>query len=352
MEKVKLAIIGATGLVGQTFIHILSKEKNDDFDIKLFASKSSKNKKIKIKDKYYVVHELNEESFDEIDYACFFTSAEISKQFIPIALRKNVKVIDNSSAFRMDKNVPLVAFGVNEKEIKTKNLISNPNCCVIQSVIVLNAIKEFNIQSISYNTYQSVSGSGKQGIDDLLRCRKGLVPLFYETDISFTCIPKIGEFNKDRFTDEEEKMSNETTKILNQDIDVVATCVRVPVMFSHGVAIEVKLKEEFTINEIKESKKEARESYDSILSQNVVNEDLRELYIDYIRMRQMNNRPLTNRALAMLIQRCERLSNFSIGIQKRMLENAILNNWNNVYLPNEEVENEQSLRQLRNFYEE
>lgn len=109
---------------------------------------------------------------------------------------------------------------------------------------------------------------------------------------------------------------------------------------------------ESTIKEIKESKKEVRESYDSILSQNVVNEGLRELYIDYIRMRQMNNRPLTNRALSMLIQRCERLSNFSVGIQKRMLENAILNNWNNVYLPNEEAENEQSLRQLRNFYEE
>ena len=292
MEKVKLAIIGATGLVGQTFIHILSKEKNDDFDIKLFASKSSKNKKIKIKDKYYVVHELNEESFDEIDYACFFTSAEISKQFIPIALRKNVKVIDNSSAFRMDKNVPLIAFGVNEKEIKTKNLISNPNCCVIQSVIVLNAIKEFNIQSISYNTYQSVSGSGKQGIDDLLRCRKGLVPLFYETDISFTCIPKIGEFNKDRFTDEEEKMSNETTKILNQDIDVVATCVRVPVMFSHGVSIEVKLKEDFTINEIKEKLKTKNNIVlcDKILPSSVLSCKNDKVYVG--RIRKHNNKLL------------------------------------------------------------
>lgn len=250
MGKIKLAIIGATGLVGQTFIHILQEYKDEDFDVMLFASKSSKNKKIKLNDKNYVVHELNENSFNEIDYACFFTSANISKQYIPIALSKNVKVIDNSSAFRMEKNVPLVAYGVNENETKNKNLVANPNCCVIQSVILLNALRKFNILKVTYNTYQSVSGSGKQGIDDLLRCRKGLVPLLYETDISFSCIPKIGEIEENGFSDEENKMINETKKILKKDIDIVATCVRVPVMFSHGVSIDIKLKEEFTTREI------------------------------------------------------------------------------------------------------
>lgn len=250
MGKIKLAIVGATGLVGQTFIRILQENKEEAFDIKLFASKTSKNKKIKLNDKYYVVHELNENSFDETDYACFFTSADVSKQYIPIALSKNVKVIDNSSAFRMEKNIPLVVYGVNEEETKNKNLIANPNCCVIQCVILLNAIKKYNILKVSYNTYQSVSGSGKQGIDDLLRCRKGMVPLLYETDISFSCIPKIGEIEENKFTDEENKLINETQKILKKDIDVTATCVRVPVMFSHGVSVDVKLKEEFTIKEI------------------------------------------------------------------------------------------------------
>lgn len=250
MGKIKLAIVGATGLVGQTFIRILQENKEEAFDIKLFASKTSKNKKIKLNDKYYVVHELNENSFDETDYACFFTSSDVSKQYIPIALSKNVKVIDNSSAFRMEKNIPLVVYGVNEEETKNKNLIANPNCCVIQCVILLNAIKKYNILKVSYNTYQSVSGSGKQGIDDLLRCRKGMVPLLYETDISFSCIPKIGEIEENKFTDEENKLINETQKILKKDIDVTATCVRVPVMFSHGVSVDVKLKEEFTIKEI------------------------------------------------------------------------------------------------------
>ena len=206
MAKTKLAIIGATGMVGQAFIHILSEKNDDAFEIKLFASKSSTNKRIKCLNKYYVVHELNNHSFDDVEYACFFTTSEISKIFIPIALSKNVKVIDNSSSYRYEKQIPLVVFGVNENTINNSQLVANPNCCVIQSIIALNALKEFGIEKIIYNTYQSVSGSGKQGIDDLLRCRKGMIPLLYETDISFTCIPKIGNINSDGFSEEENKM--------------------------------------------------------------------------------------------------------------------------------------------------
>ena len=253
MGKTKLAIVGATGLVGQAFIHILTEKKDDSFDIKLFASKSSKNKRIKCCNKSYVIHELTENSFDDVEYACFFTSEEIAKEYVPIALSKNVKVIDNSSAFRMDKQVPLVVFGVNENEIKNNQLVSNPNCCIIQSAIVLNILKNLEIEKVIYNTYQSVSGSGKQGIDDLLRCRKGMVPLLYETDISFTCIPKIGKITNNNFTEEENKLILETKKIFNKNIKVLATCVRVPVMFSHGVSVQVKLKKEFELEDIKNS---------------------------------------------------------------------------------------------------
>lgn len=249
MSKLCVAIIGATGLVGQTFLKVLA-EKDDDFELKLFASEKSQGKKIKYKDRYYIVNTLSENSFNEVDYACFFSTSQVSAKYIPIALKNNAKVIDNSSFFRMDENVKLIAYGVNESIInKDDKLISNPNCCTIQSVLSLNPLRKFKIKKIIYNTYQSVSGSGKKGIDDLLRCRQGQEPLFYEDDISFTCIPKIGNILDNKFSDEEEKMINETKKIFNDyGIEIVATCVRVPVMFSHGVSINVELEEKININ--------------------------------------------------------------------------------------------------------
>lgn len=251
MQKIKLAVVGATGLVGKAFLHILEEFKEDCFEIKLFASNKSKNKKIKIFNKNYVVHSLDENSFIDIDYACFFTPESVSKQYVPIALKNNVKVIDNSSAFRMNTNTKLIAYGANENIIdKNDKLISNPNCSTIQSIIPIYLLKQYDIEMIIYNTYQSVSGSGRKGIDDLLRCRKGMAPLFYETDISFTCIPKIGNIEQSKFSSEEEKMINESKKILDQDIFITATCVRVPTMFSHGVSVMVKLKKPFETEKI------------------------------------------------------------------------------------------------------
>lgn len=254
MKKINVAIIGATGLVGQTFLKIIQEINEEKFNFKLFASQKSINKKIKYYDKYLLVHELNEKSFDDVSYAIFFTDASLSKYYIPIAISKNVICIDNSSYFRLKKDVKLISYSVNESLIeKNDTLIANPNCCTIQCVTLLNLLKKYQIKNIIYNTYQSVSGSGKQGIDDLLRCRKGLMPIYYETDISFTCIPKIGEYNDNFNTDEEDKMIQETKKILNDyTIDILATCVRVPVMFSHGVSVIVKLNKDFTISEIKD----------------------------------------------------------------------------------------------------
>lgn len=251
MDKIRIAIVGATGLVGQTMIKILQENKEEIFDINLFASNKSKDIQIRYNDKVLDVKPLNENSFDDVKYALFFTSEEISKIFIPIALKKNVVVIDNSSAFRMNEDVKLIAYGVNDNLIsKNDNIVSNPNCCCIQAVKVLNCLRKYKIKNVYYNTYQSVSGSGRQGIDDLIRCRKGLMPLFYETDISFTCIPKIGGYKENGFTEEEDKLIKETKKILNEDIEVIATCVRVPVMFSHGVSIQVELESDFEINDI------------------------------------------------------------------------------------------------------
>ena len=254
MKMVKIAIVGATGIVGQTFIKILQEENNENIEIELFASNKSVEKEIIYNNKLLKVSQLNENSFDDVDYAMFFTSDDVSKIFIPIALKKNVVVIDNSSAFRMDKNPKLVIADANDNiiNINEDKLISNPNCCSIQCLKVISKIKEYSIKRIIYNTYQSVSGSGKQGIDDLIRCRKGLVPLFYETDISFTCIPKIGEYQSDGFTSEEEKLVNETKRFLNdENIDVLSTCVRVPVMFSHGVSVQIDFNEDFDLNIIK-----------------------------------------------------------------------------------------------------
>lgn len=254
MEKIKIAIVGATGLVGQTFLKILEENNVDNIEVKLFASLKSQGSKIKFKDKYHIVHGLDETSFYDVDYACFFSSPCVSKIYVPIALKRKIKVIDNSSCFRMKKDVLLIAYGANDNLInKNENLICNPNCCVIQSIIPINLLKNFNIKRIIYNTYQSVSGSGKQGIDDLIRCRKGEIPTFYETDISFTCIPKIGDYQINNFTDEENKMIAETKKILNDDsIDVLATCIRVPVMFSHGVSVQIDFEKQIDLEAIKD----------------------------------------------------------------------------------------------------
>lgn len=253
MNKTKLAIVGATGLVGQTFLHIL--EENHDleqYDLKLLASKNSLGQIIKLNNVSYHVELLSDNSFKDIDYALFFSTNEIAKIYGPIALNNNAYVIDNSSFYRMDEHVKLIAYGANEQLITLNDkLIANPNCCIIQCLVLLNLLKQYHIKSIIYNTYQSVSGSGKLGIDDLLRCRKGLMPLFYETDISFTCIPKIGECLEDNFTEEEHKLILESKKILeDENIDVVATCVRVPVMFSHGVSVEVTFQNDFELADI------------------------------------------------------------------------------------------------------
>ena len=256
MKNIKVALVGATGLVGRTAIKVLE-EKNLPIDEYLFfASSKSAGKKINLLGKEYTVQELNENSFDQdIDYAIFCAGGEVSKKYAPIAASKGVIVIDNSSAFRMDKDVPLVVPEVNSEDIKkNKGIIANPNCSTIQAVVALKPLDDkYKIKRIVYSTYQAVSGAGQKGIEDLENTTKGLEPKKWPHPIYNNCLPHIDVFLDNGYTKEEMKMIEETKKILHRDdLKVTATTVRVPVLNSHSESINVEFENDFDINELKE----------------------------------------------------------------------------------------------------
>ncbi|MGL5901945.1 MAG: aspartate-semialdehyde dehydrogenase, partial [Cetobacterium sp.] len=207
------------------------------------------------KGKKLIIEELTENSFDrEIDIALFSAGGDISKKFAPIASEKGVIVIDNSSAWRMDKNVPLVVPEVNPEEIfKNNGIIANPNCSTIQSVVPLKVIDDlYTIKRVVYSTYQAVSGSGIKGIEDLENGLKGEKPKNYPHPIVNNCLPHIDSFLENGYTKEEEKMINETRKILGKEnLPITATCVRVPVVNGHSVSINIELEKEVNIEELK-----------------------------------------------------------------------------------------------------
>ena len=254
MPKLHIAIVGATGLVGRTFLQVLEEYQVEVGTLKLFASKKSLGKEIIFNGKSYYVKTIQEGSFKGIDVALFSAGADTSKVYAEQAVGEGAIVIDNSSAFRMTKKVPLVVPEVNLEDAFGKQLIANPNCSTIQAVVPLYALqKAFGITAVEYNTYQAVSGSGQKGLDDLHRTKEGLRPAFYPYNISETCIPQIDDFVDDGYTKEEHKMMNETRKILHTDIPVSATCVRVPVAHSHAVSIRVTLQQDVTVTEVREA---------------------------------------------------------------------------------------------------
>ena len=259
MKKIKLALVGATGLVGRTAIKVLE-EKNLPIDEYIFfASAKSAGSKVELLGKEYVVQELTEESFnDHIDYAIFCAGGEVSKKYAPLAASKGTIVIDNSSAFRMDKDVPLVVPEVNPEDIeKHHGIIANPNCSTIQAVVALKPLDDkYKIKRIIYSTYQAVSGAGQKGIEDLENTMKGLEPKKWPHPIANNCLPHIDVFLDNGYTKEEMKMIEETKKILHRDdLKVTATTVRVPVMNSHSESINVEFFNDFVINELKDSLK-------------------------------------------------------------------------------------------------
>ena len=254
MKKINIAIVGATGMVGRTFLKVLEERDFPIENLHLLASKKSAGATVTFKGKDYIVKELNDNSFDKgIDIALFSAGGDISKQYAPIAKEKGVIVVDNSSAWRMDKNVPLVVPEVNPEEVRNhKGIIANPNCSTIQAVVPLKALNDkFKIKRIVYSTYQAVSGSGVKGINDLQEGVTGAKNEFYPHKIAFNCIPHIDSFTENGYTKEEMKMIEETKKILNNcDLKITATTVRVPVFYGHSESVNVEFEKEFDLKDI------------------------------------------------------------------------------------------------------
>lgn len=257
MKKYKLAIIGATGLVGRTAIKILEEKNIPNIEYFLFSSSKSAGTKIKFMEKEYIVNELTESSFDyHFDFAIFSAGPEVSKHFAPIAASKGCVVIDNSSTFRMDDNVPLVVPEVNSNVlINHHNIIANPNCSTIQAVVVLKPLDDnFKIKRIVYSTYQAVSGAGKLGLQDLENSSNNCITnssLKFSHPIYDNCLPQIDTFLINRYTKEEMKMINETRKILEHpNLPITATCVRVPVKNCHGESINIEFEKSFNLDDV------------------------------------------------------------------------------------------------------
>ena len=251
----RVAIVGATGLVGGTFLKVLEERDLGITDLLLFASSRSAGKKVNFRGKEYTVEELNEDSFKGrgIDIALFSAGGGTSLKYAPLAAQEGVLVIDNSSAWRMHEDVPLVVPEVNpEVALQHKGIIANPNCSTIQCMAPLKALEKYGIKRVVYSTYQAVSGTGYKGVQDLEEGLKGNPPKTYPHQIVNNCLPHIDAFLEDGYTKEEKKMVDETRKILGlPNLPVTATCVRVPVMNSHSVSINVELENDFDIEEVK-----------------------------------------------------------------------------------------------------
>jgi len=253
---IRVAIVGATGMVGRMFLKVLEERKLPIDEYVLFASKRSAGQKIHFMHKEYIVQELNKNSFDSgFAYALFSAGGDTSLKYAPIAASKGCIVIDNSSAWRMDKNVPLIVPEVNSFAINThKNIIANPNCSTIQAVVALAPLHfKYKIKRIVYSTYQAVSGAGQKGFEDLLEDNYGDKLKKFPYPISYNCLPHIDKFMENGYTKEEMKMILETQKILNDDtIKITATTVRVPVFHGHSESINVEFEKDFELSEVVE----------------------------------------------------------------------------------------------------
>ena len=266
-SKYNVAIAGATGVVGKEMIRILEERKFPIDKIKLLASERSAGQYLEFKGKKEKVNLLSEETFEGIDIGLFSPGASVSAVYAPKAGKAGCIVIDNTSQFRMEPDVPLVVPEVNPKAItqyKKRNIIANPNCSTIQMVVALKPIHDaVRIKRIVVSTYQAVSGAGKEAMDELseqvlaiysgsFRGQKGIKKSVFPYQIAFNCIPQIDVFLDNGYTKEEMKMVNETRKIMEDDsIKVTATTVRVPVFNSHSEAVNIETEKKITAKEVK-----------------------------------------------------------------------------------------------------
>lgn len=255
MKKYNLAVVGATGMVGRKFLQVLAERKLPVENYYLFASARSAGNKVEFLGNTYTIIELCEENIKkyDIDIALFSAGGSTSAKFAPVFAERGTLVIDNSSHWRMDDNVPLVVPEVNPDDIDKHNgIIANPNCSTIQAVVALKPLAKYDIKRIVYSTYQAVSGAGMSGFADLENGLKGEEPKNFPVQIAGNCIPHIDVFLENGYTKEEEKMIKETKKIMNNDnLKVTATTVRVPVFHSHSESINIEFNKEFDLDTLK-----------------------------------------------------------------------------------------------------
>ena len=256
-----IAIVGATGNVGRKTLEVLEKKELSFDNLFLIASSRSAGKKINFKGKKHEVLDLENFDFSKVKIAFFAAGGKISEKFVEKAA-KNCLVIDNSSYYRMDSDVPLIVPQVNSDDLKNikKNIIANPNCSTSQLVIVLKPLHDlFTIKRIVVSTYQSVSGAGKASMDELIEQTKLVLDnkkvksKNFTKQIAFNIIPHIDIFSDDGYTKEEIKMTNETKKILDDKIDLTATCVRLPVLVSHSESVNIEFEKPFSLKKVKEA---------------------------------------------------------------------------------------------------
>lgn len=261
-KKYNIAVVGATGAVGQMMIQILLERKFPIKNLDLLASKNSAGKRINISGNNYEVKSLDDFDFHQTDIALFSAGAEISKKYASYATKNNAVVIDNTSFFRYEENIPLIVPEVNGKEIscyKETGIIANPNCSTIQMLVAIKPIHDVcKIKRINVCTYQAVSGSGNLAIEELKNQihaytqNKNIESKIYPKQIAFNVIPQIDKFMDNGYTKEEMKMVWETKKILDDAIEVNPTTVRVPVFYGHSEAVHLELKDKISANKVKE----------------------------------------------------------------------------------------------------
>ncbi len=253
---INICIVGAIGLVGREMLNEIEAMDLGEISLDLFASSRSAGSTIETEKGSYTIKELNKDvDFGHYQIALFSAGKGTSLEYAPYFAKAGCYVIDNSSAWRREKDIPLLAMGVNLSDLKNyeSKIIANPNCSTIQSVIPLKLLSEkFVIKDIDYVTYQSVSGSGVAGIRDLELTLNGEAPQNYAHPIANNIIPQIDSFLDDNYTYEEEKMIFETRKILSIDSEITATCVRVPVRNSHAVQMRIEFADDVNVDEVKE----------------------------------------------------------------------------------------------------
>ena len=255
-----IAIVGATGNVGRKLIEVLEIKKFPITEIFLIASSKSEGKKVSFSGKEYTVIDLEKFDFSKVKLAFFAAGSAIAEKWAHIAAEKTI-VIDNSKYFRKDPDIPLVVPEVNSKElihVKNKNIIANANCSVIPLVVALKPLHDlYNVKRIVVSTYQSVSGAGKDPMDELLSQtqeffqNKKLESKYFTKQIAFNAIPHIDSFLEDGYTKEEQKTNDEVKKILDNKIKITSTCVRIPVLVSHSLSVNVEFNKKYNLNEIK-----------------------------------------------------------------------------------------------------